>query len=169
MKLKEETKKEGMPQELYNLFIKLIQAECDKLSFIMGAKAYCWTHGLQNDFEFFHEMYSQCTVFKATLVWHLLTMFEEVPEFKTEAIKTDYDSEEALFVEFAKREDEFVSILEETVITAKNTDSVDSLAFLLPIVKNIDHIACRALEAVRNDKNPKDLLCNSYCAYNTTC
>jgi len=41
MKLKEETKKEGMPQELYNLFIKLIQAECDKLSFIMGAKAYC--------------------------------------------------------------------------------------------------------------------------------
>lgn len=166
MKLKEqEVEKEGMNKELYDLFIKVIQFECNKMSFLKGAKFYCWAHGLQKHSKFFKIMMECCSKCKNEFIYYLLAHFEEVPELKIDAIKTEYESVESVFVDFAEREDEYVTLLETITKKAKELDDINAFAFLLPMLNKIDHIACRALEAIKNDQNPMDLLpecCESY-------
>lgn len=166
MKLKEqEVEKEGMNKELYDLFIEMIQFEYNKMSFLKGAKIYCWVHGLQDCANFFKEMIGNCSRCKDDFVYYLLTHFEKVPSITIDAIETGYDSARDAFSEFAKREDDFIELLEKTVKKAKEVTDIEAEAFLLPMVSKIDHIACRALEAVKNDKNPLDLV-RSYCCEN---
>ena len=165
MKLKEqEVEKEGMNKELYNLFIELVQFEYNKMSFLKGAKFYCWAHGLQNHCNFFKVMCDCCSTFKGKLIWYLLGRFEVIPELKVDAIKTEYESVEDVFTEFVKREEAFVDLLENITLRAKDLNDVSAMAYILPQINNIDHIACRALEAVKNDKNPLDLVhcCEDY-------
>lgn len=163
MKLKESiTKDNAMNKELYNRFLEIIQFEYNKMSFLKGAKFYCWAHGLQSHCNFFKIMKDCCSKCLNDLIYHLLSRFEEVPEFKIKNIRTEYDSIEDLFTAFAKNEDEYVGLLEEATKIAKNVDDIEALALFLPMVKNIDHIACRALEAVKNNKNPYELL-TGYC------
>jgi len=159
MKLKEqEVEKVGMNKELYDLFIKLIQLEYNKASFLKGAKFYCWSRGMNNNVKFFKKIIDACSKCKSELIWHLLSRFEEIPEFKVSTIKTDYESVEAVFTAFAELEDEYVELLENVAKKAHETNDVEALAFLLPIIKEIDHIACRAMEAVKNEEDPLSLV-----------
>lgn len=162
MKLKEhEVEKEGMNKELYDLFINMIQLEYNKSSFLKGAKFYCWAHGLQEYANFFKVMMDTCASCKNDFIYHLLGRFEVIPELKVEAVKTEYESTEEVFTEFVKREEEFVDLIERIVTKSKELDDVNAMAFSLPILNKVDHIACRALAAVKNDKNPFDLV--RYC------
>lgn len=159
MKLKEQSaEKEGMNKELYDLFIEIIQFEYNKMSYLKGAKFYCWAHGLQNHANFFKVMMDSCSKCKNDFVYYLLSHFEKVPAITVDAIETGYESVRDVFSEFAKREDSFIELLKNVTEKAKDVKDIEAEAFLLPMIKHIDHIACRALEAVKNEQNPYDLL-----------
>ena len=136
----------------------MIQFECNKASFLKGAKFYCWAHGLGKCSDFFKMMMEGCDKCKGELIYHLLGRFEQVPELTIPAIKTEYKTVEDVFTTFAEMEDTYVDLLETTIKKAKEVDDVNAMAFLLPLLNNVDHIACRALEAIKNQKEPYDLL-----------
>ena len=52
----------------------------------------------------------------------------------------------------------FIDLIKRIVTKAKELNDVDTEAFIMPILNKVDHIACRALEAVKNNQNPKDLI-----------
>lgn len=161
MKLKEqEVEKEGMNKELYDLFIEMVQLEYNKAAFLKGAKFYCWAHGLQNYCDFFKVIMQNCSKGKNEFIWYLLGRFEVIPEIKVELIKTEYESAEEVFTEFVKREEAFVDLIERIAVRTKEIDDVNAMAFVLPRIDKIDHIACRALEAIKADKNPMELVRN---------
>lgn len=166
MKLKEQiVEKEGMNKELYDLFIEMLQLEYNKSSFLKGAKFYCWSHGLQENTNFFKVMINNCSRCCNDFIYYLLGKFEEIPEIKVEALKTDYESTEEVFTEFVKREEAFVELLERIVTKSKELDDINAMAFTLPMLNKVDHIACRALEAIKNDKSPFELVkydCENY-------
>jgi ferritin len=166
MKLKEhEVEKEGMNKELYDLFIEMVQLEYNKACFLKGAKFYCWAHGLQDYSNFFKVMMDCCSHCKNDFIYHLLGRFVVIPEIKIDGIKTEYESAEEVFTEFVKKEEAFVDLLERIVTKSKELDDVNAMAFTLPMLNKVDHIACRALSAVKNDKNPLDLVrysCEDY-------
>lgn len=162
MKLKEEkVEKEGMNKELYDLFINLVQLEYNKLTFIKGAKFYCWAHGYESYKKFFEKMYDMCAKCKGELIWYLLGRFEVIPELKLPAIKTEFDSVEEVFTEFARMEDTYCNSLETIAEKAYGISDMNAVAYALPIIKNMDHIACRALEAVKNKQCPLKLVKNN--------
>jgi len=164
MKLKENVvEKEGMNKELYDLFIELIKLEYNKCNFVKSAKFYCWAHGLQDCCNFFKVMMDTCNHCKNDFVFYLLGRFEEIPEIQLDAFKTDFKSAEEVFTDFVEYEENFVDLIERIVTKAKELDDVNAMSFALPIVNKIDHIACRALEAVKNDKSPLELV-EYYCA-----
>lgn len=166
MKLKEqEVEKRGMNKDLYNLFIEMLQFEYNKTSFLKGAKFYCWAQGLQEYCNFFKVMMDCCEHCKNDFIYYLLSRFETIPEIKINSIKIEYKSIEEVFTAFAEMEETFVDILERIVTKAKELNDVNTMAFTLPMLNKIDHIACRALAAVKNDKNPFDLVrynCEDY-------
>lgn len=154
-----------MNEELYDLFIEMVQFEYNKLSFLRGAKFYCWAHGLAEYANFFKIMIDECWRCTNDFICHLLGRFEVIPELKIDSIKIEYESAEEVFTEFVKLEETFVDLLERIVTKSKELDDINAMAFTLPIVNKIDHIACRALEAVKNNKNPFDLVkynCEDY-------
>ena len=168
MKLKEKVEKEGMNKELYDLFIDIVKLEYNKASFLIGAKLYCWMHGLDNYTQFFADMYKRCSYCKEELIVYLLKRFEIIPTIEVDAIETDYDSAEKVFIKFAELEDKFIEKLDACALKAKDADDVSAMAFLFPQVNQVNHIACRALEAVRNNENPRELI-HEICAYNVSC
>ena len=154
MKLKEqEVEKEGMNKELYDLFIEMIKLEYNKSQFLKGAKFYCWAHGLDDYCKFFKNMMEQCGRCKNDFIF-----YENIPEITVDAIKYDYKDAEEVFVAFTEREEQFVDLLERIVTKAKELDDVNTMAFTLPILGKVDHIACRALEAVKAGKDPYALV-----------
>lgn len=159
MKLKDTSvEKEGMNKELYDLFIEIIKLEYNKSQFLKGAKFYCWAHGLDDYCRFFKNMMEQCGKCKNDFVFYLLSRFENIPEITIDAIKYDYKDAEEAFVAFVEREEQFVDLLERIVTKAKELNDVNTMAFALPILGKVDHIACRALEAVKAGKNPNLLV-----------
>ena len=159
MKLKEsEIEKDGMDKELYSLFIKMIKLEYNKAQLLKGCKFYCWAHGLEDYSNFFKAMMDQCGNCKNDFIFYLLGRFEEIPEITINPIKTDYKDVEEAFLNFVELEETFVSLLEQIVLKAKEIDDADAMAFTIPILGKVDHVACRALEAVRAGKNLNGLI-----------
>jgi hypothetical protein len=103
-------------------------------------------------------MMKQCGECKNDFIFYLLGRFEEVPEISINPIKTDYKDTEEVFLSFVEAEETFVDLLERIVLKAKETDDADAMAFAIPILGKVDHIACRALEAVKAGKNPNLLV-----------
>ena len=161
MKLKEqEVEKEGMNKELYDLFIELIKLEYNKEQLLKGCKFYCWAHGLQDYSNFFKVMIEQCGKCKNDFIFYLLGRFEEIPEIKINSIKTDYKDAEEAFLGFVEAEENFIDLLEQIILKAKEIDDANAMAFVIPILGKVDHIACRALEAVKANKNVLELIRN---------
>lgn len=159
MKLKDTSvEKEGMNKELYNLFIEMIKLEYNKSQFLKGAKFYCWAHGLDDYCRFFKFMMEECGKCKNDFIFYLLGRFEDIPEIKIDSIKTDYKDAEEVFLDFVKVEETFIGLLEQIVLKSKEINDANAMAFAIPILNKVDHIACRALEAVRANKNPFDLV-----------
>lgn len=102
----------------------------------------------------------QCGECKNDFVFYLLGRFEEIPEIEINSIKTDYNNTEEVFLSFAEVEENFVDLLERIILKAKDADDANAMAFAIPILGKVDHIACRALEAVRAGKNVLDLTKN---------
>ena len=166
MKLKEEVKKEGMNKDLYDLFIDLIQFEINKLSFISSAKFYFYMHGMMNYKKFFKKMYKCCEKSKACFVSYLMNSFENIPEFTIPALNIEFESPQEIFEKLAELEDKYADKLNKIAETAFSISDMKTLAYILPKINEIDHIACRAMEAVKNEQNPLDLIENES---NNTC
>lgn len=159
MKLKEqEVEKEGMNKELYDLFIDVIQFEYNKCSFLKGVKFYCWAHGLEDYTRFYKAVIQQCSECKNDFIYHILGRFEIIPEIKIQPLKVEYESAENTFELFAEKEEEFIALLEKLIAKAKEVNDYQAEAFLLPILGKMDHIACRALAAVKEKKDPSALI-----------
>ena len=159
MKLKEQgVERDGMSKELYDLFIEILRLEYNKAQFLKGAQFYCWAHGFEDYSRFFASMSNQCNSCRNDFIDYLLGKFEKIPEIQIDGIKVEYKDVEEVFSTFVEFEESFVELLERIVTKAKELNDVYAMAFTMPILNKIDHIACRALEAVRNDQNPYDLL-----------
>lgn len=150
--------KKGMDKSLYEMFVDLIQFEINKLSFITSAKTYFFQHGFLNYKKFFKAMYCECEELKGCLVGYLIEQMEEVPEFKIPAIDTDFENHLEPFEILRDLEDRYVNTINAIALKALEVKDMHTLAYMLPKIAEVKHIACIALEAVKNEQDPLDLL-----------
>lgn len=161
MKFKEkQEEKSGMSKELYDMFIDIIQTEYEKMSFVLSAKFYFYHEGCKNYKKFFSKMLENCGKCKFDFEAFLVNHMESVPEFNVPAIDLDFNDITEPFDKFVDYEEEFVEKLNNLAKKALEVADTEVLAFVLPMIKNIDHIACRAAECVKNQQNPLDLICD---------
>ena len=161
MKFKEKPEeKSGMAKELYDMFIDIIQTEYEKMSFVLSAKFYYYQNGCMNYKKFFSKMLENCGKCKFDFEAFLVNHMEEVPEFTVPEINLDFDETITPFDKFVEYEEDFVEKLNALAKKALELADVEVLAFVLPMIKCIDHIACRAAECVKNQQNPLDLVCD---------
>lgn len=158
MIVKEEPNFEKMNEEMYNLFIDLLKFEFNKISFINSAKFYFHQHGLESYKNFFEQMRNNCCDFKEDLTMHLLNRSADIPEMTIPAMNFDFEDSVDVFKQFAAFEDKAYKKLEAVGIKALEIKDIKSLAFIVGKNNKNDHIACRALEAVRNEQDPNKLI-----------
>lgn len=150
--------KSGMDKELYDLFIDLIQFEINKLSFISSAKTYFFHNGYLDYKKFFKYMYKGCEKSKHCLINHLIEEMEEIPEFKIPALNLDFKDAVEPFEVLRELEDSYAEKINAIALKAFELKDMHTLAYILPKISEIKHIACIALEAVKNEQNPLDLI-----------
>ena len=150
--------KSGMDKELYDLFIDLIQFEINKLSFISSAKTYFFHNGYLDYKKFFKYMYKGCEKSKHCLINYLIEEMEEIPEFKIPALNLDFKNAVEPFEVLRELEDSYAEKINAIALKAFELKDMRTLAYILPKISEIKHIACIALEAVKNEQNPLDLI-----------
>ena len=153
-----EQEKSGMNSELYNLFVDLIQFEIEKLSFIHSAKVYFYHNGYIDYKKFFKYMYKGCEASKHCLMNFLIESLEPIPDFTIPAMNFEFEDKVEPFEKLREYEDEYTEKISNLALKALELKDMHVLAYAINKVKEIKHIACIALEAVKNDQNPLDLI-----------
>lgn len=158
MKIKEKVEVEGMNKELYDLIIDFLQFEINKLSLLDSAKFYFYQNGLEHYRCFINYVTRCCKETKYAIVEYLVNHMEDVPDMKLPGLDLDFDDKYEPFVKLASMEDNALKKLSDIVEKACEVKDYCTGLFFADFIKHVDHIACRALEAVRNDENPLDLI-----------
>lgn len=153
-----EQEKSGMNKELYNLFIDLIQFEIEKLSFIHSAKVYFYHNGYINYKKFFKHMYKGCEASKHCLMNFLIESLEPIPDFSIPAMNLEFKDKIEPFEKLREYEDNYTEKINNIALKAFELKDMRVLAYIINKINEIKHIACIALEAVKNDQNPLDLI-----------
>ena len=153
-----EQEKSGMNKELYDMFIDLIQFEIEKLSFIHSARIYFYHNGYIDYKKFFKHMYKACEATKHCLMNFLIESLEPIPDFTIPALNLEFRDKFEPFEELQKMEDEYAEKINALALKAFEVKDMHVLAYIINKLNEIKHIACIALEAVKNDQNPLDLI-----------
>ena len=157
MVVKDSDNKKVVNEEVYKLLLNLLQFETIKTSFVISGRIYFEHHGLDKYKKFFCRILESCQECKCTITNLLFDIKDEIPEMKIPEMSINFENSEDVFKQLAGFEDKAYSLFEELLTTAYETKDGKVLAYALDVVKNQDHLCCRALEAVRNNANPNDL------------
>jgi len=153
MKFKQNEEKESKPtlsKELYNAFSKILQIEEDKLTLIEAGKMHSFIHGNMNCKKFLIHLFEGCMKNKYCFLGHLYMNEMPSPELTIHSVDLkEFESNEKFFELLALAEDEYVSALNEAVNIAYNNQNWGTFHYLLKKLESIDHLCCRALEAVK--------------------
>lgn len=146
----------SISKELYSCFTKILQIEEDKLSLIEAAKIYSFMHGNMNNKKFLIYLYEQCLKVKGCILSHLYTNSCPSPEITIHSINlNDFEDSNKFFELLASAEDEYESAITNAINIAFKDNNWNTFHYLLKKLEHIDHLCCRAAEAV---KNGNDLL-----------
>ena len=156
MKFKEN--KPGMNQELYDLFIDLIQLELNKIALVASGKYYFEKTGLILYKDFMCKLKCHCVKFKESIESYLVERDVEIPEFTIPAIKVNFESKEIPFEELVKLEENCCKALYDIVKKADEVTDFCAFGFAMDLWKNFKHIAEKALNAVNNNQDPNLIL-----------
>lgn len=152
----EKEDKQNISKELYSAFSKLLQIEEDKLTLIEAAKMYSFMHGNMNHKKFLIHLFDACLKNKCCILGHLYMNEMTTPELTIHSVNLkDFETSEKFFELLASAEDEYESALNDATRIAYNDNNWKTFYYLLKKLESIDHLCCRAAEAV---KNGNDLL-----------
>lgn len=153
MKFKNQEEKEDkklISKELYSAFSDILQIEEDKLSLIEAGKICSFMHGNMNYKKFLIYLFEGCIKNKYCLLGHLYMNEMSSPEITIHSVdlKT-FETDEKFFELLASAEDEYVAALNKAVSIAYNDQNWGTFHYLLKKLESIDHLCCRAYEAVK--------------------
>ncbi len=158
MTIKEIEKINKMDEDLHKLFIDFIKLEYTKLALVTSAKLYYDHHGLVSYKRFFEEAYRLCDACRKDFICSLINRMEIVPEMTIPAIDPNFEDKVEPFTLFAEMEDEAYKKLDEIAKKAYAVQDFKALSFILVKLDSSndsnDHVACKALEAVKNNEDP---------------
>lgn len=150
--------KNGMNKELYDLFIDLIQFEIEKLNFIYSAKIYFYHNGYIDYKKFFKQMYKGCEDSKHCLINFLIESLEPIPGFTIPAMNFEFRDKLEPFEKLREYEDSYVEKVNNIALKAFELKDMHTFAYIINKLNDVKHIACIALEAVKNNQNPLYLI-----------
>ena len=88
----------------------------------------------------------------------LIESLEPIPNFTIPALNLEFKDKLEPFEELQKMEDEYAEKINALALKAFEVKDMHVLAYVINKLNEIKHIACIALEAVKNDQNPLDLI-----------
>lgn len=155
MKLKQPEEKEdklSISKELYSAFSDILQIEEDKLNLIHAAITYCYMHGNMQYKRFLSYLYECCVKNKNCILGYLYMNNITSPTITVHGIKLDeFESFEKIFELLSSAEDEYESVLNDAINAAFKDNNWSAFQYLLKKLDGLDHLCCRALEAVKNN------------------
>lgn len=155
MKLKQPDEKEdklNISKELYSAFSDILQIEEDKIALISAAKTYCFMHGNMQYKKFLKYLYECCIKNKNCILGYLYMNNMASPTTMIHGINLDeFESFEKIFELLASAEDEYVTTLNSAINAAFKNNNWSAFQYLLKKLDGLDHLCCRALEAVKNN------------------
>ena len=149
--------KTKISEELKKSIVDLIQFEIDKLSLVKSAKYYCYYKGLVKYEKYFAGLYNACEKVKDCLIMFLKSKGCDIPEFTIPEIEKDFENITKPFELLAEKEDKYEEMIISLIDIAFSDKDWVTFNYFLKKLDGIDHICCRALEAVKNNGNVLDL------------
>ena len=162
MKFKNQEEKEDkvlISKELYSAFSDILQIEEEKLALVEAAKMYSFIHGNMNEKKFFRYLFEKCLENKYCILAHLYMNEAPSPERTIHSINLkNFENSEKFFELLASAEDDYVNILTSAINIAYKDYNWEMLIYLLKKLESVDHLCCRAYEAVKNGNDPLTLI-----------
>lgn len=161
MKFKQanEPKNEEVDNKLYASFNKILQLEEDKIELVVAAINYFYVHGNMKYKKFFKELHKMCCKTKLCFEEFMYIKFKKLPERTIASIDLDDFKEDIKFFELLSTyEDDYDKLIKSTISEAFEEQDWDVYEYLMKKLDEIDHLCCRALEAVKNKSDLLDLI-----------
>lgn len=143
-----------MSKELEEMFNKLLNFEAEKLSYIYSTKLYMDYNGLVDNYKFLCELYKYCEETMHCIIHYLTSKMCKVPAITFPAMNYTIKSQEDVFEQLTVFEDKYEELIEDMIDVANQNKDWKSMSYLMKKLDKIDHICCKALAAVKNNKNP---------------
>lgn len=155
----QEEKEDNKLNALYPSFTKILQIEEDKMSLVEAAISYFYMNGNIQYKKFFKYLHKACMKCKMEVLNFLYDNFGKTPERMVHSLKLEDISEDIkIFELLASAEDEFTDEIEKAINIANENKQWQALAYLMDMLKGIDHLCCRAVAAVKSGSNLLDLI-----------
>lgn len=140
------------------MITELIQLALDHATLSASAATYFHLNGYSDYEKFFISNHDGVKRRVADASAFLRRELEKVPEFTRREEDTDFKDSIEPFELNKQIELVYYDKLKQIVEKALDTKDVTVLSHFLPCINNFKHVGCYALEAVKNNQNPREYI-----------